>query len=128
MGGLQNFQKFRVRVWKCYRTHIRSRYSGTGVQNSKKFRAGTKHAAPVPRVLWHGSYRTHTSSGYGYESLTKLPKVPGTGMEVLQNFQKFRVLWHGCTELTGFPGRYENAGPRVFVALAYRTYKSSGYG
>ena len=51
-------------------------------------------------------------------------------MEVLQNFQKFRVLCHGRTGLTEVSGRYENAVPvpRVFVALAYRTYRSSGYG
>ena len=30
-------------------------------------------------------------SGYGYESLTKLPQVPGTGMRVLENLQKFFV-------------------------------------
>ena len=67
---------------------------------------------------------------YGYECPTELPGVPGTGMKVLQNFQKFRVLWHGRTDLTEVQGRYENAVPvpRVFVALAYRTYRSSGYG
>ena len=48
---------------------------------------------------------------------------------MLQNAQKFRVLWHGRAELTEVPGRYKNAVPvpRVFVALAYRTYRSSGY-
>ena len=40
-------------------------------------------------------------------------------MKVLQNFQKFRVLWHGRTELPAVPG---------IVARAYRTYRSSGYG
>ena len=30
-------------------------------------------------------------------------------MEVLQNSQKFRVLWLGRTELTEIPGRYKNA-------------------
>ena len=77
MGVLQNFQKFRVRVWKRYRTRISSGYCGTGVQSSQKFRAGTTNAVPVPRVLWHGAYRTHSSSGYGYEGLTELPEVPG---------------------------------------------------
>ena len=50
--------------------------------------------------------------------------------EELQNSQKFRVLWHGRAELTEVPGRYKNAVlvPRVFVARAYRTYRSSGYG
>ena len=39
-------------------------------------------------------------SGYGYGSLTELQGVSGTLMEVIQNAQKFRVLWHGRTELT----------------------------
>ena len=75
-------------------------------------------AVPVPRVLWHGLYRTHRSSGYGCKSFTELPEVPGTGMKVVQNFQTFRVLWHGRTEITEVPGRCENAVPvpRVFVA------------
>ena len=30
-------------------------------------------------------------------------------MKVLQNFQKFRVLWHGRTELTEVPGTGMNA-------------------
>ena len=130
MGVFQNFQKFRVRVWKCYSTSKRSEYCGTGIDNSQKFRAGTKHDVPVPRVLWHGSYRTRRSSGYGYESLTEFPEVPGTGMKVLQNFQNFRVLWHGRTELPELPGRYKHAVPvpRVFAAPAYRTSRSSGYG
>ena len=65
-----------------------------------EFRAGTKNAVPVPRVLWHGAYRACRSSGYGYECPTKLTEVPGTGMNVLHNLQKFRVLGHGRTELT----------------------------
>ena len=132
--------RFRVRVWESYRTsrvfgysyrtHQSSGYCGTGVQISQKFRAGTKHAVPVPRVLWHGSHRTHRSYGYGYESLTEVPEAPGTGMKVLQNFQKFPVLWHGHTELAEVPGRYENVVPvpREYVALAYRSYISSVYG
>ena len=49
---------------------------------------------------------------------------------MLKNSQKFRVLWHGRTEHTEVPGRYKNAVlvSRVFVARAYRAYRSSGYG
>ena len=90
----------------------------TGAQ---KFWAGTKNAVPVPRVLWHAAYRTHRSSGYGYECPTELTEVPGTGMKVLQNFQKFRVLWHGRTELTEVPGRYRNAVPVPRVLWHGRT-------
>ena len=104
MGVLQNFQKFQVRAWKCYRTHRSSGYCGTVVQTSQRFRAGTQSAVPVPRVLWHGAYRAHRSSGYGYECRTELTEVPDTGMKVLQNLQKFRLMWHGRTELTEVPG------------------------
>ena len=129
-GILQNSQKFRVQVWKCCRTSRSSGYCGAGIQNSQKVRASTKHAVPVPRVLWYGSYRTHRSSGYRYGRLTELPIHPGTGMKVLQHIQNFRVLWHRHTELPEGPGRYKHAVPvpRVFVAPAYRTSRSSGYG
>ena len=46
-------------------------------------------------------------SALGYGSLAELPEVSGTGMKVLQNFQKFRVLWHGRTELAEVPGGYK---------------------
>ena len=69
MGISQNLQKFRVRVRKCY--------SGTGVQNSHKFRAGIKMLYPYPGYLWHWR--------------TELTEVPGTGTKVVQNSQKFRV-------------------------------------
>ena len=130
MGVLQNFQKFRVRVWKCYRTHRSFGYCGAGVQNSQKFRAGTQSAVPVPWVLWYGEYRAYRSSGYLYACPTKLTEVPATGMRVLQNFQRFRVLWHGRTEFTEVAGRYENAVPvpRLMWHGAYRTHRSSGYG
>ena len=55
--------------------------SGTGMevlQNSQKFRAGTKNAVyPHPRYYSTGR--------------TELMEVPGTGMNVLQNSQKFCV-------------------------------------
>ena len=113
---LQNFQKFRVRYESI--TEL-TEVPGTGtevLQNSQKVQAGTKNAVPVPRVLWHGAYRTHRSSRYGYECPTELIEVPGTGMKVLQNFQKFRALWHEGTELTEVPGRCKNflPVPRVF--------------
>ena len=56
-----------------------------------------------------------------YACPTKLTEVPGTGIRVLQNFQKFRVLWHGRTELTEVPGRYENAVPVPRVLWHGRT-------
>ena len=61
------------------------------------------------------------NSGYGYECPTELTDVPGTGLEALQNFQKFRVLWHGRTELTQVAGRYKNAVPVPRVLWHDRT-------
>ena len=97
MEVLQNFQKFQVRLWKCYITHRSSRYCGTGVHNSQKARAGTKSVVPTPPVVWHGLYRTHKSFGYGFLYSTELAEVLGTGMNVLQNFKNLRVLWHTHT-------------------------------
>ena len=86
------------------------------MQNSQKFRAGTKNAVSVPRVLWHGvyithrssgyeyemSYRTHRSSRYGYESLTELPEVPGIVARAYRTYlQKFRA---GIKMLYSYPG------------------------
>ena len=91
MGILQNSRKFGVRVRKSFRTSGTSGHCGTGVRNSQKFRASTKHAVPVPRVLWPRAHITSRSSVYGYECRTELPEVPGTGMNVLQNLRKFFV-------------------------------------
>ena len=77
MGILHNLQTFRVRVRTCYRTHRSSGYCGTGVQNSQKFREGIKMLYPYPGYLWH--------------ERTELTEVPGTGINVLQNIQKFFV-------------------------------------
>ena len=77
MGTLKNLQKFRVRVRKCYRTHRISGYCGTGVQSSPKFRAGIKMVYPYPGYLWHEP--------------AELTEVPGAGIYVVRNLQKFRV-------------------------------------
>ena len=140
---LHKFQKFR--------------YCGTGVQNSQKFRAGTKGAVPVPRVLWHGVYRTHRSFGYGYESVTQLPEVPGIVARAYRTHRSSGRVQNalypypgycgtGCTKLTEVPGtgmnvlqNLQNFGcgyesltelPEVpgIVTWSYRTYRSSGYG
>ena len=52
-------------------------------------------------------------SGGGYGSLPGLPEVADTGMKLLQNFQEFRVLWHGRTELTEVPGGYNRCCTRT---------------
>ena len=92
MGVFQNFQKIRVRVWKCHKTHRSSGYCGTGLQNSQKLRAGTE--GTVPR------YPGYCGTGVHPE----LTEVPGTGMNALQNLHKFwvRVIPAGkCTPLWG---------------------------
>ena len=71
---LQNSQKFSDIVARAYRSH-------------KSF----KNDVPVTRVFVALSYRTSRSSGYGYDCRTELPEVPRTGMNVLQNLQKFFV-------------------------------------
>ena len=75
---------------------------------------------PVPRVLRHSLTVVTEVPSKGMGILQNL-EVPGTGAEVLQNAQKFRVLWHERTSLKQVPGRNQNDVPvrRVFVALAY---------
>ena len=102
----QKSQKFRVRVWgsyterteipgtvrECCRTHRSSRYCDTGLQNSQKlYMVKMIPGIPVPRGFVALVYRMSGSSGYGYECRTGLTEVPGTGMNVLQNLQKFFV-------------------------------------
>ena len=87
---------FRAGVWESYRISRSFGYGyGTVTENSQKLRVlwhgrteptevpgGYKKndVVLVPRVLGHGAYRTHRrSSGYGYERLTELTEVPGTG-------------------------------------------------
>ena len=76
-------------IWGSYRTYRNSGYCGTGVQNSQKFRAGMKMLYPYPGYLRHERTELTGSSGYGYECRTELTEVPVTGMNVLQNLQKF---------------------------------------
>ena len=71
---LQKSQKFRV-LW-----HGRTALTEVPGRN--------KSAAHVPRVSVERAYRAYR-------------KVPGTGVNVLQNLQKFRVYGYECpTELT----------------------------
>ena len=84
---LQKSQKFRVRVWGSYRAYRNSGHGTEVLQNSQKFRAlwhrrteltyVIKMIYRYPGCLWHWR--------------TELPEVPGTGMNVVHNFQKFRV-------------------------------------
>ena len=57
-----------------YKTHRSCGYCSTGVQNQQKFRAGTK--------TWY--------PGYCETGRTELTEVPGTGMKVVHNLQKFQ--------------------------------------
>ena len=82
---------FRARVWKSYRT---SRSYGYGY-------GSVTELTEVPGIVAR-AYRNHRSSGQVHKMLypypaycgsgrTELTEVPGTGMNVLQNSQKFRV-------------------------------------
>ena len=73
MGVLQNLQKCRVRY------------------------GSVSELTEVPGIVTR-AYRTHKVirmiypyPGYLWHWRTELPEVPGTGMTVAQNFQKFRV-------------------------------------
>ena len=101
MGVLRNSQKFRVRVWKSYRTHRSSGYCGAGVRTEL----------------------TEVPSGYS----TCCTRTPCIVARVVQNSQKFRA---GVQNLQKLRVGIENAVPvpQVFVVLAYGTYRSPGYG
>ena len=75
-----------------------------------------KDAVPVPRVFWHGAYRNHRSSGYGYESLTELPELPGIVGTDVQNLQKLRA---GIKMLYPYPG---------YCGTVVQILQSSGHG
>ena len=51
----------------------------------------------------------------------QLTEVPGTGMEVLQKSQKFRVLHGSLTKLSEVPGGYINVVPVPVPAPRYYT-------
>ena len=130
MEVLQNLQKFRVWVWKSYRTHRSCGYGMEVLLNSQKFRV--RHTNVLPRVLCHGRTDLTQVLGTGINVVQYLQKFRvrvsksyrshrscGYGMEVLQNSQKFRVrytnvvpvprvLCHWRTELTEVPGRRMN--------------------
>ena len=99
---LKNLHKLRVRVRKCYITHI-------------SFRTGIKMLYPYSGYLWHRrtelaevpgtgmKYRTYTSSGYGYECPTELTEVlrrvipgvntPGMVLYVPYRTQHWNILF-----------------------------------
>ena len=52
-------------------------------------------------------------------------QVPGTGMKVLKNSQKFRVFYGSLTKLAEVPGRYINVVP--VPAPRYHKVPRTGY-
>ena len=73
MGVLHNLQKFRVR----YESVTELTEVPGIVARAKITHSSYKMINPYPGYLWHWR--------------TELPEVPGTGMNVVQNFQEFRV-------------------------------------
>ena len=70
-----------------------SQVPGTGMevlQNSQKFRVGIRMFYPYPGYCDTGVQNLQ-KFGYGYECRPELTEVPGTGMDLVQNSQKFRV-------------------------------------
>ena len=70
-----------------------SQVPGTGMevlQNSQKFRVGIRMFYPYPGYCDTGVQNLQ-KFGYGYECRPQLTEVPGTGMHVVKNSQKFRV-------------------------------------
>ena len=53
------------------------------------------------------AYRTSRSSGYGYDCRTELQEVPGTGMNVLQNLQKFFVAVNTSGIVCAYPTEHD---------------------
>ena len=102
MGVFINFQMFRIRVWRCYRTCKSSGHCGTRlIKPTEVLGTGIKF------LLNFQNFPVR------YESLTNRPQV--------------RVLWLGYTELPEVPGRYNHAVPvrRVVVTPRYRTPRNS---
>ena len=107
MGVLQNFQKFGVRLWECYRTHRSLGYGyasitelaevwGTGMgvlQNFQKF--GVR--------VWE-YYRTSRSLGYGYGSVTELTEVPGIVARACRTRRCSGRVQKKCCSCTRTPG------------------------
>ena len=102
----------------------------TGPRAVQKFKVVFRMVCVFRVRVWK-SYKTHRSSGYGYDSLTELTEFPGTGMEVLQNSPKFRagirmVYPHTRTRTRVLlQGRTRTPG---IVPRAYRTYRIPGTG
>ena len=70
----------------------------------------------APRILYQRYFEVYPYPGY-CARLTDVTEVPGKGMGILQNLQKFRNGYGSVTELTEVPD---------MVARAYRSHRSSG--
>ena len=113
------FYGFGVRVY--YRSSRSLGYGYGSVTELTEVPGGYKKCYPHSGYCGTGRTKLTELFGYGYECPTGLIEVPRTGMKVLQNLQKFRVLWHGRTELKEVPGRYKNAVPVSRVLWQGRT-------
>ena len=87
MRILHNLQKFRVRYGSVAEL---TEVPGIVARAYRTYKSYKKEI-PVPRVFVSLAYRTSRNSRYGYDCRAELLEVPGTGMNVLQNLQKFFV-------------------------------------
>ena len=102
----QKSQKFRVRVWGSCRTYSSCGYGYESVTELTEVPGIVAQAHRTHRSSGRVQKTTYPYPGYYGTGRTELTDVPGTGMNVIHNSQKFRVLWHLRTELTEVPGRY----------------------
>ena len=95
---------FRVRVWESYRTTRSFGYGhgfvteltevpGVVARAYRTYRSSGQVQKCCTRTsgILARSHRSYISCGYGYEFRTELTEVLCTGMDVVQNSQKFRV-------------------------------------
>ena len=115
----QSSQKFRVHVvCNSYRTHRNSGYGMEVLQKLTNVPGRYTNVVPVPRVSWHGR--------------TELTEVSGTGMNVLQNSQKFRArVWKAYRNCTSSSTGYTPCmvlyvlqnKPSIFWVLVTNTWR-----
>ena len=80
---------------------------------------------PTPGIVPQ-SDRSHRNSGLGYGDLTELTEVPGTVRKCYRTHRSSGIVARAYR--THISYKNDIPVPRVFMALANRTSRSSGYG
>ena len=82
---------FRVRVWESYRTSRSFGYGYGSVTELTEVPGIAARAYRTQRSCGRVQKMLYPYPGYSGTGRTELTELPGTGMNVLQNSQKFRV-------------------------------------